>query len=500
MWDSLKYRARSFPDYIAVEDGTSTLTFAELYATAEQTAIAFRKAGIASGDTIALSLSNTLWFAPAFLALCRLQTRITLVSPRYGSSELQSIVAGLRVKTIVTLASRAGELRSSLCGSIPTATLSCNIPGLPLALVPCKTSQAATGPTLTAEQEVLLAHASVIKTTSGSTGAPKSVALETAALLTEAENVAHSLSLSPGNRILAPVPLFHSYGFDLGLLAGLYSGAKLQIFEAIIPRKILAACAQRDTTVFLGVPSIYQLLLDTLAGGNASLSHIAYALSCTAPLAPRVIHAFYDRFRVPLCQHYGSSETGAIATHIPSQVLKRPDSAGLAINNVSVRIAAENGEELPSGAEGEVVVRSGALASGYITGAPSNRNPFQGKWYRTGDRGVMDTEGFLFLNGRLDDLINVGGLKVSPHEVVRVLESLPPVKEAAVIGVADDDAGQVVYAAVTLKSPATESELIRACNGKLADFKIPRRIEIMSELPRGASGKVKLQQKDIKFP
>ena len=499
MWDSLKYRARSFPDYIAVEAGPSHLTFAELYATAEQTATDLRKAGVASGDTIALSLSNTLWFAPVFLALCRLQARIVLVSPRYGSSEIQSIVAGLRVKAILTASTRAAELQASLSGSIPPHNAPGNIPGLPLALVQCETNPSSAEPTLTPERETLLSRSSVIKTTSGSTGSPKSVALETAALLTEAENVAHSLLLSPGHRILAPVPLFHSYGFDVGLLAGLFSGATLQIFEAVVPRKILTACAQKDTTVFLGVPSIYQLLLDTNAGADAPFSHISYALSCTAPLAPKVIEAFHMRFHVPLCQHYGSSETGAVATHIPSQVMKRLDSAGVAIKNVSVRIAAENGEELPYGVEGEVIVRSGALASGYITGAPPDRNPFRGEWYRTGDRGMMDAEGFLFLNGRMDDLINVGGLKVSPHEVVRVLESLPPVKEAAVIGIADAAAGQVVCAAVTLRSPATESELISACSGRLADYKVPRRIEIMSELPRGASGKVKLQEKDIKL-
>lgn len=500
MWDSLKYRARSFPDYAAVDDGTSSLTFVELYAAAEQVATAIRKTGVAADDTVALSLSNTLWFVPTFLALSRLHTRIALVSPRYGSSELQSIVAGLRVKAIITLASRAEELRASVADSSFPVPLSHVLPRVPLAMIPCDAGRSATPPLLTPEEESLLSRASVIKTTSGSSGAPKSVSLEAPALLTEAENVAHSLSLAPGNRILAPVPLFHSYGFDLGVLASLFSGATLHIFEAVVPRRILAALAMSETTVFLGVPSIYQLLLDTNGGGHSPLSHLSYALSCTAPLAPKVIHAFYDKFRVPLCQHYGSSETGAISTHIPSEVLQRADSVGKSISNVSVRIIAENGEELPTGTKGEVVVRSGALASGYITGAPTNRNPFRDDWFRTGDRGMVDSEGFLFLNGRMDDLINVGGLKVSPLEVVKVLESLPAVREAAVIGVADDAGGQVVYAAVTLSLPTKEDELIRACNGRLADFKIPRRIKIMGELPRGPSGKIKLQEKDFKLP
>ncbi|MEW6511265.1 MAG: class I adenylate-forming enzyme family protein [Bacteroidota bacterium] len=497
VWESFRYRARSFPQRPAVVDETSFLTFAEAFDQAGRLAGTLMKEGIVPGTPVALGLQNSPVFIPAFLALARIPVTVILLSPRYGSSELRTLADRLRIRAVLAMPVRATEIQEALgdCDLPRPLALDRSMHGLTLLMrTPGLNGRISISP----EQEALLSKSALIKTTSGSTGEPKSVAIEAEAVLTEAENVARSLSLGPGHKVLAPVPLTHSYGFDLGVLATLFSGATLEVVETFVPRGTLRKLAGRGTTVFLGVPSMYQLLLDGQKGNATSLAHIPYLLSCTAPLPVRTIHAFHDAFGASICQHYGSSETGAIATHVPSSVMAKPESAGRPIDNVTVSIADESGNGLPCGNEGELIVRSGATASGYVTGAPA-RNPFDGEWYRTGDRGTMDEEGFLFLTGRLDDMINVGGLKVSPQEVVRVLESLPQVREAAVIGRADPSAGQVVYAAVTLNNPATEEDLIRACTERLADYKVPRRIEIRTELPRGPSGKIRFRQEDIRL-
>jgi long-chain acyl-CoA synthetase len=497
VWDSFKYRARSFSDFSAVEDDSIRLTFASLYDVAQRIALSLERSGVNSDSAVALCLPGIPVFVPAFLSLCKIHAKIVLISPKYGSSELNAIFDGVGVTSVLMLASKAEEMRKLVGAFGPPLDLLDAFPRSPLALLTRKEPGQEDAQGVHPSQRYLIKKAALFKTTSGSTGVPKSVAIEGAALLTEAENLARSLALSPGEHIVAPVPLSHSYGFDLGVLASLHSGATLRPVDAVVPRRIMAALARRETKVFLGVPSMYQLLLDNQHGPAPSLSHVRYALSCTAPLQRRTLELFNERFLIPLCQHYGSSETGAVATHVPAEVMRRPESTGVPINNVRLKIVGEEGDQLSPGGVGEVVVQSGALALGYATGTPQGRDPFDGGWYHTGDRGKLDEDGFLYLVGRMDDLINVGGLKVSPYEVVQVLESLPQVKEAAATGVRDTAAGQVVYAAVTLSSPATEDELIRACHGKLADYKIPRRIEIREELPRGPSGKIRLREEDF---
>lgn len=150
-----------------------------------------------------------------------------------------------------------------------------------------------------------------------------------------------------------------------------------------------------------------------------------------------------------------------------------------------------------TGAEGEVVVASGAVARGYVLGAPPGPSPFRAGAFWMGDLGSMDADGFLTLLGRRDALINVGGLKVSPAEVAAALERHPAVREAAVLGVADGHGDEVPWAAVALSASADESELLAFCRAALAEYKVPRRIEIHDELPRTASGKVRLTREDL---
>jgi long-chain acyl-CoA synthetase len=209
-----------------------------------------------------------------------------------------------------------------------------------------------------------------------------------------------------------------------------------------------------------------------------------------------VIWDFHGRFGIPICQHYGSSETGAATNHVPAEVLAHPDSVGLPVVNVNVHVVGEDGAPLAAGKEGEVVVRSEAVAKGYVMGKPPGEVTLKNGEFWTGDLGVADGQGYLTVTGRIDEIINVGGFKVSPGEVVRVLEKFPAIREAAVMGVEDAIGGSVVYAAVSLDAVATESEILAYCHAHLADYKIPRRIDILDELPRGHSGTIRLPPTD----
>ena len=282
------------------------------------------------------------------------------------------------------------------------------------------------------------------------------------------------------------MPLTHSYGFDLAVLAVLASGATVEQRPALSPRRALADMA--DATVYLGVPAIYRVVAEAPVSAPPDLGGARYLLSCTAPLSPDLIRSFATRFGAPVCQHYGSSETGAVANHTPEQVLERPDSVGRAIDGVEVHVAEDTGE---------LVVRGPAVASGYALGGPEGAAPLAGGSFRTGDLAEIDADGFIRIHGRRDSVINVGGLKVSPQEVSEALERHPAVRQAAVVGVPDGRGDELVTAAVVLARAVPDAELIAHCSGELAEHKVPRRIVVLDALPVGPTGKVRLRAEDL---
>jgi long-chain acyl-CoA synthetase len=458
----------AFPDTATVVGPGGALDAGGLQRAADQFTTVLSRAGVKSGTVVALMLPNSLSFVPTYLALRALSTTVALIPPKYGPAELDAIRQGVRPACFVTTAAAAKGLSGDR-----TVVVDLDFEPEPLAVT--LLHDAAPG-----------LDAAVLKFTSGSTGQPKGIALDAAALDAEAANIVAGLSLGPGDRILAPVPLCHSYGFDLGVLALLRSGCTLALEDTFVPRRVLAELASGRVSVFLGVPAMYRAWLALPAAASEASLPVRYLLSCTAPLPAAVVTAFHARYHSPICQHYGSSETGAVTTHVPAEVLERPDSVGRPMGDVTVSVV-----------EDEVVVSSRALARGYVMGAPVDRQPFQPDGYHTGDRGRL-VDGFLYIDGRMDDLINVGGFKVSPREVIDALESFPAVAEAAVVGVRDARGEEVVYAVVVLARGASEAEILAHCRTRLAEYKVPRRVEIRPSLPRGPTGKVQLRAEDVR--
>ena len=477
LWDAFRARTGSLGEQVAVEAAGVEVGFGELWKQAEGLATRFLESGVREGGVAGLALGNSPLFPAAFLALCRLDATVALLPPQYGRSELKAILDTVGLSSIVAEA----EAGPRIAAAIPVTDASA-VDGLRV-LRPRVTD----GPS---RDEALL------KFSSGSTAQPKGIALSADNLLAEAETVTTTLELGEGDRILSGVPLFHSYGFDLGVLPTLYSGTTLVVEDAFVPRRTLRRLASR-IAAFLGVPAQYRTFLTTQIDEVPDLSEVRWLLSCTAPLAPETVTEFTDRFGAPICQHYGSSETGAVTTHLPSEVAARPASVGRPMSGVEVSLV-EDGRPVPPGSEGEVVVASGAVARGYALGAPDGPSPLVDGVFRTGDIGRMDSDGFLTLVGRRDAMINVGGLKVSPTEVSATLERHPAVAEAAVLGFPDGRDEEVVYAVVSLSEPVGEAELVAFCRDNLAEHKVPRRVEIRDELPRTASGKVRLGVDDLR--
>lgn len=497
IWEQFRNQAERYADTVAVTVGGRETTFARLFADAEVMAGQLAALGIGQGAVVGHALKNGLEFVVAYLALCRLSATVALVPEKYQRAELDLIVRHLRPTCFLIAGSQAETFARKLPEGEPKEINLGPDRETTLAVFPAAGEtgggEAASAP----DKQAAFDHpVALVKFTSGSTGAPKAVALSAANVLAETENVIATLGLGPDDRILAALPLSHSYGFDLGVLAMLASGARLIIHEGFIPRKVIRELTG-GTSVFLGVPSMYKVLLDTHLDRPVDLSAVRYLLSCTAPLGAATIKAFHDRFGAWICQHYGSSETGAAANHEPRKVADHPEAVGRAMRNVAIAVVDGEGRRLAVGEEGEVVISGEAVAMGYLIGRPPGRARLAGGVYHTGDIGRLDGDGFLTIKGRLDGMINVGGNKVSPEEVAAVIESHPSVREAAAVGMKDATGDEFVVVAAAVREPVTEEALIVYCRGLLAAYKMPRRIVFMAELPKGPSGKTRVTAGDI---
>src|SRR3954451_13025741 len=289
LWDALRSRASGLGDQAAVKAAGADVSFGALWKDADRLAGLMRDNGVEEGGIAGLALGNSPRFPTAFLALCRIGTTIALLPPQYGRSELTAIAQGVGLSSIIV--DGAGGPR--IPAAIPIARAS-TVDDLSV-LVPASV-----------RERVVEDDEALLKFSSGSTALPKGIALSAENLLAEAENVTTTLDLGPGDRILSGVPLFHSYGFDLGLLPTLYAGATLLLEDAFVPRRTMRRLAS-GVAAFLGVPAQYRALLSTAkASAPVNLSESRWLLSCTAPLAPETVLEFLERFGAPICQHYGS--------------------------------------------------------------------------------------------------------------------------------------------------------------------------------------------------
>jgi long-chain acyl-CoA synthetase len=420
--------------------------------------------GVGEGDLVAVASRDAVAFTTLVLATLRLSASALLLAPTHGRQVIRAVAHEVGADWFLTDdAGLAGEIAATLGGTrVEQRGSSFGIAGRADRKRPSRAESLA-----------------IVKLSSGSSAKPKAIGLSAAAILAEAAAVSSTLALRGGRAALCPVPLHHSYGFDLGILPMLTAGSTLVVHSPLVPGRLVDRLQGRDVSVLLGVPALYGVLVETPLRVVPKLEHVDHLLSCTAPLSPRLIERFHQRFDSPICQHYGASEVGGVTTHLPAAVMSRPESVGRPMPGVGVEIV-----------DGEVVVSGPALASGYLMGAPAHDSPFRNERFHMGDTGSLDAQGFLTIGGRRDAIINVGGLKVSPEEVQFVLEDHPAVRGAIVSGRERSSGDRYVHAVVAVSADVTERDLIAHCRLELEDFKVPRRIEIRDQLPRLPSGKV----------
>jgi long-chain acyl-CoA synthetase len=335
--------------------------------------------------------------------------------------------------------------------------------------------------------------------TSGTTGNPKGAMLTHKNFLANIESCIPAIHASDKDNIICVLPMFHSFAFTVCILLPLSVGAGITIIEQLRPfRRIIRNVIKKKVTIFVGIPSIFNLLAHMhippifTARILKMIDPLRLCISGAAALPVKVLKAIEDKFKVPLIEGYGLTETSPVVSLNPMRGKRKPGSVGLTIKGVDVKIVDDKGEELPSGKRGELLVKGNNIMKGYLNNDNATKETIKNRWLSTGDIAKIDKDGYIYILDRKKDMINVRGLNVYPAEIEKLLLGHPKVKEAAVVGAPDKFKGEVPKAHIILKENETldQKEIIGYLRKHLARYKIPKFVEFRQTFPRTATGKV----------
>jgi len=436
--------ARRRPDHPALVWDGGALSWRALEARAAGMARRLARQGVGAGDVLAVLLPNTWGLAAALWGGLALGATVAPLNPLLASDERERILGHLGPKAVVDSAPP-----EETAGTMTMADA---------------------------------AAPAIILYTSGSTGQPKGAVLSHAALAVANESWAGPvMGLAPGDRVLAALPLAHSFGLNGALLAPLLAGVTVVLQERFSPEEALKAIVRHRVTVFPGVATMFARILESPALPGADLSSLRLAVSGAAPCPWPLASEWQRRTGVRIVRGYGMTELFRPVSYLAAEATDLPDSIGRAVPGVELRLVAD-----------ELWIRSPAAMDGYLRAPEETAAVLDGGWFKTGDLATISPEGFVSIVGRKRELILRGGYSVVPGEVEATLLGHPAVAEAAVVGVAHAELGEEVAAFVTLRpgAPPPPDELIAFCRARLAAYKYPRRITIVDELPKSATGKI----------
>jgi long-chain acyl-CoA synthetase len=342
----------------------------------------------------------------------------------------------------------------------------------------------------------------VILYTSGTTGKPKGAELTHSNLYTNSKGVSEKLGeMTQDDVLLGALPLFHSFGQTCTMNSAVSVGATVTMLPRFDPDKALAIIERDEATLFQGVPTMYNAMLHSESCETADCSSLRICMSGGAAMPAELMRAFEEKFGCMILEGYGLSETSPVASFNHPDKERKPGSIGTPIEGVEMQVWDDDGNEVPQGDVGEIVIRGHNIMKGYWNRDEANKEAITADgWFRTGDMAKMDEDGYFFIVDRKKDLIIRGGYNVYPREIEEVLYEHPAIQEAAVVGVPHDELGEEVGAAVVLKQGESldEDELRSYVKDQVAAYKYPRKVWFVDELPKGPTGKI--LKREIEVP
>ncbi|MFO0460578.1 MAG: acyl--CoA ligase [Burkholderiales bacterium] len=473
--------------------GRRAMTHGELRTLVDATRERLNGLGIGRNDRVAIVLDNGPEMAACFVA-CACAVTSAPLNPAYRAEEFEFYLSDLKAAALIVAkgsTSPAVEAAAKLGVRIVELLASADAPAGTFGLE----ARDGGGPKSAAHPGAAQPDdVSMVLHTSGTTSRPKIVPLSQANLCASATHIRNTLKFTAADRGLNIMPLFHIHGLIAGVLAPLSAGSMVFCTPGFNALKFFAWMDEAKPTWYTAVPTMHQAILSRASKNTDVIARnpLRFLRSSSSSIPPQVIRELEEVFGAPLVESYGMTEaTHQMASNPLPPAVRKPGTVGVAAGP-EIAIMAEDGRLLARGETGEIVIRGPNVTAGYESNPKANAEAFVDGWFRTGDQGVMDPDGYVSITGRLKEIINRGGEKVSPREVDEILMDHPAVAQVVCFGMPHPKLGEEVAAAVVLREgqAASERELQDFVGKRAADFKVPKRILLLEEIPKGATGKL----------
>jgi long-chain acyl-CoA synthetase len=493
--DALRESARSFPDRPAIVAGAHRIDHQTFGALSDRVAAGLAERGIEPGDRVALYCPNVPEFAIAYAGILKAGAVVVPINLLINTEEAAYVLSDSGAKGLIfhiAMAEPAAKVRAAVPELEFAAAMGGAVGGT-LAFEDFLNSAAPVPEPKLDPREDLAA----ILYTSGTTGFPKGAMLTHANLVANTGSVREALVWRPGEDVvLLVLPMFHAFAATVGMLTPLTNGCAFVPVPKFEPDLVADTIQATRATIFLGVPSMYSVLLRLKDEKVAHLASLRCCVAGGAALPVEVLRRFEARFGVRVYEGDGPTECSPVTCVNPVGGLAKPGTVGLPIPGVEMRIVDDEGNPLPDGMVGEIAVRGANVMKGYWKRPEETAEVMRGEWLLTGDLGTRDEDGYFSIVDRKKDLIIVNGMNVYPRMIEEVLYRLPGVKEAAVVGEPSELHGEIPVAYVSVDETAglTEAALRAHCREYLGRHQVPKRFEILAELPKNATGKILKRQ------
>lgn len=471
-------------------------SYAQFAAAVGRAAAMLQSHGVTKGDVVSLLMPNSAEYIIAYFACWKIgalagpvnsllkddethfvmhnsEAKAVLVASEFRE-RIEHIKGQLpHLKSVITFDDEA-EATREFAGHWPAKTPEACVPTTPDACVP--------------DDDAIIIY------TSGTTGKPKGCLLTHGNLIANARQISEWLSFTESDRLLTIMPLFHMNAVSVTTMSALYAGGSSVISPKFSASKFWDVISKYEITSFGSVATMLSMLLNTYPDGvpaGLKTNQLRFAMCGSAPVPAEVMKKFEETFDCPVIEGYGLSESTCRSTFNPPDERRRAGSCGMTIGN-EMKVVDDDYQEVPDGELGEIVLRGENILKGYFKNPEANERAFRGGWFHTGDVGYRDPEGFFYIVDRKSDMIIRGGENIYPREIDEVLYEHPAVAAAATIGVPDPLYGEEVAAFIVLKNgtKVTEEQVINYCKSKLADYKCPKTVRFVTDIPKGPTGKL----------
>jgi acyl-CoA synthetase (AMP-forming)/AMP-acid ligase II len=466
---------------VILPDAGIQVTYDQLRDQVMTMAEALKALGIGPGDRVATVLPNGLPAIVSFLAASIAGTAAPL-NPGYRQDEFSFYIEDTEAKILLCPPDGAADARKAAEGKVPVHSLEMNEKGF---VRIADASRNGGSVTPSPDSFALILH------TSGSTGRPKRVPIRHRNLAASAANIVQHYNLSGDDVALCAMPLFHVHGLVASTISTFASGGTLVVPSKFNPLSFWRTVRDCRVTWYSAVPTIHHLLLSRAGDERPQGAEgLRFIRSCSAALPPEMMAKMEQVFGAPVLEAYGMTEASHQMCSNPQPPAARKAGSVGPGTGVKVSIMDGKGNHLAQGERGEVAIQGPNVVDGYENNPEANAASFTQGWFRTGDQGYLDADGYLVLTGRIKELINRGGEKIAPREIDEVLLAHPAIAEAIAFGVPHATWGEEVAAAVVLREPESEAAILSFCKERLADFKRPKKVYIVESIPRTATGKI----------